>query len=231
MYPNIQAYDRGVMFSPDGRLFQVEYAKEAVKKGATTIGMLADDSVIFVAHKDINAPLAIPSSLQKVFRVDSYIGATYSGMASDGLRIINMMRNKTQTHRMIYDETQSVETVARDISEEMQMATQYGGLRPYAISLLIGGIDTKPRLFEVDPGAAFLGYRADAIGVGKKAAEETLIKEYKDDIKIDDAISLAVGIITKLSDKKLVSGNIEIATIDKKNGYSTFTMDQISKYL
>ena len=220
MYPNIQAYDRGVMFSPDGRLFQVEYAKEAVKKGATTIGMLAEDSVIFVAHKDINAPLAIPSSLQKVFRVDSYIGATYSGMASDGLRIINMMRNKTQTHRMIYDETQSVETVARDISEEMQMATQYGGLRPYAISLLIGGIDTKPRLFEVDPGAAFLGYRADAIGVGKKAAEETLIKEYKDDIKIDDAISLAVGIIAKLSDKKLVSGNIEIATIDKKNGYS-----------
>ena len=79
MYPNIQAYDRGVMFSPDGRLFQVEYAKEAVKKGATTIGMLAEDSVIFVAHKDINAPLAIPSSLQKVFRVDSYIGATYSG--------------------------------------------------------------------------------------------------------------------------------------------------------
>ncbi|MCL4381465.1 archaeal proteasome endopeptidase complex subunit alpha [Candidatus Marsarchaeota archaeon] len=231
MYPNIQAYDRGVMFSPDGRLFQVEYAKEAVKKGATTIGMLAEDSVIFVAHKDINAPLAIPSSLQKVFRVDSYIGATYSGMASDGLRIINMMRNKTQTHRMIYDETQSVETVARDISEEMQMATQYGGLRPYAISLLIGGIDTKPRLFEVDPGAAFLGYRADAIGVGKKAAEETLIKEYKDDIKIGDAISLAVGIIAKLSDKKLVSDNVEIATIDKKSGYATFTMDQISKYL
>ncbi|MCL4390752.1 proteasome subunit alpha, partial [Candidatus Marsarchaeota archaeon] len=180
MYPNIQAYDRGVMFSPDGRLFQVEYAREAVRKGATAVGIVTQKSVVFVAHKNITEPLAVPSSLQKVFRIDSYIGATYSGMASDGLRVINLMRSKTQSHRMVYDETQSVETASRDISEEMQMATQYGGIRPYAISLLVGGIDSEPRLFEVEPGASFLGYKADAIGSGKKIAEEILQKEYKD---------------------------------------------------
>ncbi|MCL4387612.1 proteasome subunit alpha, partial [Candidatus Marsarchaeota archaeon] len=146
MYPNIQAYDRGVMFSPDGRLFQVEYAKEAVRKGATSIGIVADEGVVLIAHKNIVEPLIIPSTVQKIFKVDSFVGTTYSGLVSDGLHVVGMMRSKTQTHRMVYDETESVETIAREISEEMQMATQYGGLRPYAISLLIGGYDTDYRL-------------------------------------------------------------------------------------
>ena len=174
MYPNPQAYDRGVMFSPDGRLFQVEYAKEAVRKGATSIGIVADDGVVLVAHKNLVEPLAISSTIQKIFKIDSVIGATYSGLVADGLHIINVMRNKTQSHRMIYDETQSVEAIAREISEEMQQTTQYGGLRPFAISLLIAGIDKEKRLYEVEPGASFLGYKADAIGVGKKVAEEIL---------------------------------------------------------
>ena len=232
MYPNIQAYDRGVMFSPDGRLFQVEYAREAVRKGATTVGLVTQKAVVFVAHKNITESLAVPSSLQKVFRIDSYIGATYSGMASDGLRVINLMRSKTQSHRMIYDETQSVETASRDISEEMQMATQYGGIRPYAISLLVGGIDSEPRLFEIEPGASFLGYKADAIGMGKKIAEDMLQKEYKEDMTNDDAITLSLKIISKSTDgKKLQSNNVEVATIEKGKGYSNFSVEQIEKYL
>lgn len=231
MYPNIQAYDRGVMLSPDGRLYQVEYAKESVRRGATALGMITKDGVVFVAHKNITEPLAIPASLQKIFRVDSYIGATYSGVAADGLRVINIIRNKTQSHRMVFEETQSVETVARDMSEEMQMATQYGGIRPYAISMLIGGIDTQPRLFEIDPTASFLGYKADAIGIGKKIAEDILVKEYHDDINVEDAIALGIKIITKASEKKSTSSTIEIATIDKKNGYTTFPNEKVEKFL
>lgn len=219
------------MFSPDGRLFQVEYAKEAVRKGATAIGMVADSSIVFVAHKNIVEPLAIPSSLHKIFRIDSYIGATYSGMTSDGLRVINLMRNKTQTHRMIYDETQSVEAVARELSEEMQIATQYGGVRPYAISLLVGGIDTEPRIYEIDPGAAYIGYKADAIGIGKKVAEEILVKDYKDDISIDNAISLGIKIVAKASEKKPTSDNLEVSVIDKKSGYVIYDTKQIEKYV
>ncbi len=231
MYPNVQAYDRGVMFSPDGRLFQVEYAKEAVRKGATSIGITTNDAVVLLAHKPNLDPLALPSTSQKIFRIDSYIGATYSGLVSDGLHVINTMRGKTQSHRMVYDETESVESVAKEISEEMQMATQYGGIRPYAISLLIGGIDSKPRLFEIEPGASYLGYMADAIGSGKKLAGDMLLKGYKESINIDEAINLGVSIIKKVNEAKLTENNIDIATIKKDVGFEAFGPERILKYL
>ena len=231
MYPNVQAYDRGVMFSPDGRLYQVEYAKEAVRKGATSIGIVAEDSIALIAHKNIVEPLAVPSTIQKIFRVDSFIGATYSGLVADGLHMINTIRNKTQSHRMIYNETESVETIAREISEEMQMATQYGGIRPYAISLLIGGIDKEPKLFEIEPGASYLGYKADAIGSGKKIAEEILVKSYKDGMGIEDAINLGVSIVKKVNEGKLTENNIDISTIKKDVGFEVFGSDKIAKYL
>ena len=231
MYPNVQAYDRGVMFSPDGRLFQVEYAKEAVRKGATSIGITTNDAVVLLAHKPNLDPLALPSTSQKIFRIDSYIGATYSGLVSDGLHVINTMRGTTQSHRMVYDETESVESVAKEISEEMQMATQYGGIRPYAISLLIGGIDSKPRLFEIEPGASYLGYMADAIGSGKKLAGDMLLKGYKESINIDEAINLGVSIIKKVNEAKLTENNIDIATIKKDVGFEAFGPERILKYL
>ncbi len=219
------------MFSPEGRLFQVEYAKEAVRRGATSIGIVADTGIVFVAHKNITEPLIIPSTVQKIFKVDSFIGATYSGLVSDGLHVVNLMRNKTQMHRMVYDETESVEAVAREISEEMQMATQYGGLRPYAISLLIGGVDTEKRLYEVEPGASFSGYKADAIGSGKRVAEETLAKEFKDDMSVSDAVALGVGIIKKINEKKLAPDNVDISVITKEKGYSSFSPKEITNYL
>jgi proteasome alpha subunit len=231
MYPNVQAYDRGVMFSPDGRLYQVEYAKEAVRKGATSIGLVADNGIVLIAHKNIVEPLAVPSTIQKIFRVDSFIGATYSGLVADGLHMVNTIRQKTQSHRMIYNETESVETIAREISEEMQMATQYGGIRPYAISLLIGGVDKEPKLFEIEPGASYLGYKADAIGSGKKVAEEMLVKGYKDGMGIEDAITLGVGIIKKVNEGKLTENNLDISTIKKDVGFEIFGSDKIAKYL
>ncbi|MCL5007638.1 MAG: archaeal proteasome endopeptidase complex subunit alpha [Candidatus Marsarchaeota archaeon] len=228
MYPNIQAYDRGVMFSPDGRLFQVEYAREAVRRGATSLGMITDTGVLLVAHKNILDPLIVPSTIQKIFKVDSFIGMAYSGMVSDGLHVVNILRQKTQTHRMVYDETQSIETVSRDIAEEMQLATQYGGIRPYAISMLIGGVDPHKRLFEVEPGATLSGYKADAIGQGKKVATDILLKDYKDDIPMEDGISLAVDIIKKVSERKVEPTDMEISHISKKRGFENIT--QISKY-
>jgi proteasome alpha subunit len=231
MYPNVQAYDRGVMFSPDGRLFQVDYAQEAVRRGATSIGIVASDSVVLIAHKNVNVPLVVAGTMHKIFRVDSYIGATYSGLVSDGLHVISMIRNKTQTHRMIYSETESVETTAREIAEEAQMATQYGGLRPYGVSLLIGGIDTMPRLFEVDPSGTYLGYKADAIGSGKKTAEEILVKNYKENMSVDAAIDLGISIIKKINEGKLSESNVDISTIKKDVGFESLMADKVTKYL
>ncbi|MEM0150023.1 MAG: archaeal proteasome endopeptidase complex subunit alpha, partial [Candidatus Micrarchaeaceae archaeon] len=211
--------------------FQVEYAKEAVRRGATSIGMVSDDSVVLIAHKNITEPLAVPSTIQKIFMVDSYIGATYSGFVSDGLHVISMMRGKTQTHRMLYNETEAVETVAREISEEMQMATQYGGIRPYAVSLLIGGVDTAPKLFEVEPGASYLGYFADAIGSGKKLAEEMLVKSYKPDMLPDEAVKLGISILKKVTETKIVPENIDVSVITKSKGFEMLNTDKILSYI
>jgi len=231
MYPNMQAYDRGAMFSPDGRLFQVDYAREAVRRGATSIGLTSSEEVILIAHKNITDPLAIPSTVQKIFKIDANIGVTYSGLVSDGLHLINLMRNHTQTHRMIYDETESIEAISKEIAEEMQIATQYGGLRPYAISLLIGGFDKVPKLFEVDAGASFLGYRADAIGQGKQKAQELLTKEYREDLSLDEGVALGLSVIKRAVEQKINEFNIDIATISKKEGYKQWPPEEIKKYL
>ena len=231
MYPNVQAYDRGVMFNPDGRLFQVEYAKEAVRKfGATSIGMIGKDCVVFVAHKNITEPLAVPSTIQKVFRVDSHIGAAYSGMVADGVHLIDFARQGAQNHRLVYDDVKSVEALSKNVSTYMMQATQYGGIRPYAVSLLIGGIDSEPRLFEIEPGASFLGYKADAIGAGKKVATEMLIKEYEDNMNVEDTVALGVKIIKKISEEKLNSQNMDIGIVQDKHGFRLLTQQDMSNY-
>ncbi len=231
MYPNVQAYDRGVMFNPDGRLFQVEYAKEAVRKGATSIGMIAEDAVVFVAHKNITEPLAVSKTIQKVFKIDAHIGATYSGMVADGLHIIDTARSSAQNHRLIFDEVKSVESLAKGISSYMMQATQYGGIRPYAVSLLVGGIDTEPRLFEIEPGASFLGYTADAVGSGKKVATEILMKEYKKNMSLDDTIGLGIKILKKISEEKLTMDNVDIGYIQAGSEFLILPQEKLVGYL
>ncbi len=231
MYPNVQAYDRGVMFNPDGRLFQVEYAKEAVRKGATSIGMIAEDAVVFVAHKNITEPLAVSKTIQKVFRIDAHIGATYSGMVADGLHIIDTARSSSQNHRLIFDEVKSVESLAKGVSAYMMQATQFGGMRPYAVSLLLGGIDTEPRLFEIEPGASFLGYTADAIGSGKKIATEILMKEYKKNMSLNDTIGLGLKILKKISEEKLTMDNVDIGYVQAGNEFIILPQEKLVSYL
>lgn len=231
MYPNVQAYDRGVMFNPDGRLFQVEYAKEAVRKGATSIGLTTSDSVVFVAHKNITEPLAVASTIQKVFKIDSHVGATYSGMVADGLHVIDQARGSTQNHKLIYDDVKSVESLAKYISSYMMQATQFGGMRPYAVSVLLGGIDESPKLYEIEPGASFLGYKADAIGMGKKVATELLQKEYKENLSLEDAISLGLKIIKKVSESPITEDNVDIGYIQDGKEFLILSHDKIKGYL
>ena len=231
MYPNVQAYDRGVMFNPDGRLFQVEYAKEAVRKGATSIGLTTADSVVFVAHKNIIEPLAVASTIQKVFRIDAHIGATYSGMVADGLHVIDQARASTQNHKLIYEDTKSVESLAKYVSSYMMQATQFGGMRPYAVSLLMGGIDQSPRLYEIEPGASFLGYKADAIGSGKKVATEMLQKEYKEGLDLDGAIGLGLKIIKKVSDMAITEDNVDIGYVQDGKDFLILPRERIKEYI
>lgn len=230
MYPNIQAYDRGVMFNPDGRLFQVEYAKENVKKGGTVIGMVTKSGVAFIAHKNVDDALAVVSSVQKVFRIDAHIGAAYSGIMADGLHVVENVRSAAQSHRMVYDEVKSVEALAKGLVAYMLQATFYGGVRPYGVSLLLGGIDTDKRLFEVGPDAALLGFKADAIGAGKKVATDILVKEYKDSISTDEALKLGIKILGKVAEGKLQADHVDIGYVEDSKEFTILNEQEIAKY-
>src|SRR3989339_1008211 len=147
-----QAYDRAItVFSPDGRLFQVEYAKEAVKRGATAIGICAKDGVALVAFKSIHSKLVMPESLKKIFDIDSHVVVTASGLIADARRLVDVARVDSQRHRISYNEPPSVEAISRSVCDLMQVYTQYGGVRPFGVSLLIAGVDSVPRLFEAEP--------------------------------------------------------------------------------
>ena len=228
-----QAYDRAItVFSPDGRLFQVEYAKEAVKRGATAIGIVAKDGVALVAYKSTHSKLAVSESLKKVFEVDNHIAVTASGLIADARRLVDGARVDSQRHRITYNEAPTVESISKSVCDLMQVYTQYGGIRPFGVSLLIAGVDDKPRLYEAEPSGAMTGYYADSIGSGKKEADEYLEKNYKEGILLDDAIDLGISALRKTAETKLTPDNVEVSCIDTKTKRVRQLSDkEIAKYL
>jgi len=229
-----QAYDRAItVFSPDGRLFQVEYAKEAVKRGATAIGICSKNSVVFVASKTIHSKLIVADSLKKIFEVDEHIAVTASGLIADARRLVETARVEAQRHRITYNEPAPVETIARSVGDLLQVYTQYGGIRPFGVSLLIGGVDSskRPELYEAEPSGAMTAYYADSIGTAKKEVDEYLEKKYKPDMTTEEAIKLAVEALKK-TQEEATSTNLEIAYIPvTTRKYTTLDEKEISKYI
>ncbi len=228
----LMGYDRAItMFSPDGRLLQVEYAKKTVRQGSTAIGMVCKDGVLFVADKRIMDKLIIPESVEKVFQIDDHMGATASGILSDARVLIERAQIRAQQHRVTYDAPIDVVSVVKEVCALKQLCTQSGGLRPFGVSLLIGGIDVDgPKLFETDPTGIFFQYKATAIGEGEPDIEAVLEKEYKDDMSMDDALKLALGALAQFLDKNFNTDRIAaafISTADKK--FSFVKKDRIEK--
>ncbi|VVB65903.1 Proteasome subunit alpha [Candidatus Gugararchaeum adminiculabundum] len=237
MYPgggaNPQAYDRAItVFSPDGRLFQVEYAKEAVRRGATAVGIVCGDAVVLAAYKNVVSNLLVADSMRKVFEIDDHVAATASGLIADARRLVDIARLEAQRHKIAYGEPVSIEIITKELCDLMQVYTQYGGIRPFGVSLLVAGIDDEPKLFEAEPSGAMTGYKADAIGAGKKEVEEFFEKEYKEGISLDDGISLALRALKKLPDITFKPENIELAYATKKTKQFRVLNDvEIKKYM
>ncbi|MBD3397701.1 archaeal proteasome endopeptidase complex subunit alpha [Candidatus Micrarchaeota archaeon] len=214
-----QAYDRTItVFSPDGRLFQVEYAKEAVKRGATAIGVSGEDGVALIAYKSAHSKLIVSESLRKVFEIDDHISATASGLIADARKLIEVARMNAQRHRMTYNESASPESIARGVCDVMQLYTQYGGIRPFGVSLLIAGIGPNgPELFEAEPSGAMTGYFADSVGNAKKEVDEYLEAKYSPEVELQEGIGVAVDALKKFSETKIVPANLEITYAYKKD--------------
>ena len=229
-----QAYDRAItVFSPDGRLFQVEYAKEAVKRGATAIGITSKEGVALVAFKSIHSQLVVPESLKKVFEVDSHVCVTASGLIADARRLVEIARVDAQRHRITYSEAPRVDTVARSVCDLMQVYTQYGGIRPFGVSLLIAGVDDQgPKLFEAEPSGAMTAYKADSIGANKKEVDEHLEAKYSEKLSVDESIRVCVNALRKTQEEKLGQENVEISYVTKKTiKCVTLTDKEVGKYL
>lgn len=221
MYPGGQlAYDRAItVFSPDGRIFQVEYAREAVKRGTTAVGIVYKDGVLLAVDKNIEYSLLVPDSIEKIYQVDEHIGAASSGLIADARRMVEEARLEAQRNRIVYDGEISVSELTRRISDTSQLYTQYGGIRPYGCALLIAGINsTGKQLFETDPSGAYAQYMATAIGSGKKEVEKYFEKHYKQDMPRETAVFLAVEALRQASgNNKFSVKNINIAVVEDKD--------------
>jgi len=216
----LMGYDRAItMFSPDGRLLQVEYAKKTVRQGSTAIGVVYKDGVLFVTDKRIVDKLIVPETIEKIWKIDDHIGAAASGIISDARVLVERAQLKSQQHRVTFDSPIDILTIVRDIASLKQICTQSGGLRPFGVSTLIGGIDTSgPRLFETDPTGIYFEYKASVIGEGEPEIGEILDKEYSPNLTFDSALKLCIKSLYTVLDKKFSVERIDAAFIDAKTG-------------
>ncbi len=228
----LMGYDRAItMFSPDGRLLQVEYAKKTVRQGSTAIGMICSDGVILVADKRVVDTLVVPESVEKIWQIDEHIAAAASGILSDARVLIDRAQLRAQQNRVTYDSEIDTLTIVKDICDLKQICTQSGGLRPFGVSILVAGIDDHmARLYETDPIGIYFQYKATAIGEGEVEVEEILHNEYKQDLTIEEGLKLSLKALKKVLGENFNIGRIDaayISTTEKK--FRKFTKQKLDK--
>jgi proteasome alpha subunit len=228
-------YDRvATMFSPKGRLYQVEYASKIVEQGTIGIAIAYADGILFAADKHVTSTLVLPESIEKLFHVDGHLGAVSAGLVGDARRLVTLARQNAQENRMMYDEPIHVETLVKEISSIKQIFTQYAGMRPFGVSLIIGGLDdTGVRLFETEPSGALAEYKAVAIGKGKKQAMEVLERGYNEKISLENALKLAVAAIkaSKDKDEKFDLRKVDVAHIEKGKTFHHLDLKKMKSML
>jgi proteasome alpha subunit len=213
----MMGYDRtSTMFSPDGRLLQVEYAKKTIRQGSTAIGLVCKEGVLLITDKRVANKLVIGETVEKLFQVDSHIGATISGFVSDGRILIERARVRAQQHRVTYDDPIDVLELVRGICDMKQWFTQVGGARPFGVSILFGGVDDDNlgKLFATEPSGIFFQYKAVAVGEGEVDVNNLLAREYKDGMSLQEGVKLAVSALKKVLGKDFDVERLSAAYID-----------------
>ncbi len=226
-------YDRSItMFSPDGRLLQVEYAKKTVKQGSTAIGLVCSDGVLLVADKRISTKLVVPESVEKMFKIDDHVAATASGIVSDACVLIGRAQLRAQQHTVTYDSKIDILSLVKEICDLKQICTQSAGLRPFGCSLLVTGVeeDGSLKLFLTDPFGTYFQYKAAVIGEGEPEIEPLLQKKYKPNLTIEEGFKLAVSALKQVLGKEFNIDSIEASyvTLQEKE-YKKFSKEKIKQ--
>ena len=232
MLPAQQGYDRAItVFSPDGRLYQVEYAIETVRRGTIAVGIKCKQGIV-IAVEEKARKLQISDTAQKIFQIDDHVGVAAAGYIPDARSQVDKARLFSQSNKMIYDEAVEVEAIAKHLADQSQQYTQYAGVRPFGVALILGGVTYKtPQLYLTDPSGTYISYDAIAIGSGSDQVTDFLEKTYATDLSIDDASSLATAGIYLASDDKEGSDQIRMAHISTESEtYELIPQEKIAKY-
>jgi proteasome alpha subunit len=205
------------MYSPDGRIYQVEYAIETVKRGTLAIGVSSKEGVIMAVEEKART-LQTSNITQKIFQVDYHIGVAAAGYIPDARVQVDGARFFSQGNRMTYDESVEVATVAKHLADQAHQFTQYGGVRPNGVSMIIAGIDQKGEsIYVTDPSGTYVQFSAVAIGAGSDEVNAFLEKNYDENMSLEDAAALAIAAINLKSEAKEGIKHIKMAKVTSES--------------
>lgn len=237
MFLTRSEYDRGVsIFSPEGRLFQVEYSLEAIKLGSTAIGVRTNDGVILGVEKRVTSPLLELSSVGKIDEIDRHVGCAMSGLTADARTMVDHARVEATSHSFNYDEPISVESLTQDLCE---LALRFGESgegkkkvmsRPFGVALLIAGWDENgPQLYHTEPTGTFYRYDAKAIGSGSEGAQAELQQHYHSMLTMAEAEMLILRVLKQVMEEKLEAKNIQLAKVTKEKGFQIYSPEEMNE--
>jgi len=210
-------YDRAAtMFAPDGHILQVEYAEKTIRLGSASIGIVSVDGVVIVSDRRQRDSLVIEGSANKISEVDEHIMVVSAGISSDARVLIEKARVLAQQHRVSYDSAPSTESIIRDIADVKQQFTQYGGGRPFGVSMMFGGMNGEPSLYTTDITGNYLKYKANAIGEHDEKIRSLLRDKYREGLSSRDAIKLALEVFKEIQGDNFNLERFDVAVLDKE---------------
>jgi proteasome alpha subunit len=227
------AYDQAItVFSPDGRLYQVEYAREAVKRGATSLGVKFKTGVVLIVEKRLTSKLVVEDSIKKLFSIDKQIGCTSSGLVADTQVLVDYMRVVSQLNRIQFNERITVEELVKKLSNLKRSYTQFGGARPFGVAFLVGGIDQRGvHLFETDVSGAFLVYDAGCIGQNGKEVNEFFEAEYKSNMSRNEGVALGLKAMKSVMKGTFEGQFLDMLIIEKDKEHNVVPPEEIQKFI
>jgi proteasome alpha subunit len=232
MQPGQMAYDRAsTVFSPDGRLFQVEYALQAIQMGGTAVAVTYDTGIVFVAYRNLPvSSLAEAGSIEKSFAIDSGLGCVTAGLIADSRVLVEYLRVEAQRHRITYGEAAPYGLLGHSLGTLLQQFTQFGGTRPFAVSLLLGGFNGRsPGLVELDPSGATIGWKAYAIGRNRRAVADYLEEKVSDKLNEDAAFKLAVQAVAEGSPTPFQPEALDAAILEPESALRRLPTTEVAR--
>ncbi|MCW4036701.1 MAG: archaeal proteasome endopeptidase complex subunit alpha [Candidatus Bathyarchaeota archaeon] len=227
-------YDAAItIFSPEGRLYQVEYALELVKRGAPIVGVFSPEGLVLAANETPESGLEDSNYYRKIFQFDDHVGVAIAGLSSDARVLIDQGRVYCQSNRLLYDEPVDVESLVETLSDRMQVYTQHGGVRPFGVSMIVAGVDTiGGKVLTTDPSGSYRGYKARALGRNADEANKLFEERYREGLDIDEAIRLATEAVNVASGGDINPSIIKVAVIPvETKSFKRLSEEEVVKYM